>query len=94
MPETSMLNRAASRPLSGSSTMRLESTTSAMVAVVTSTVAVSPATVTVSDRSPSSSVMLSVRFWFACRTTSVWRTVLKPVSSALISYVVGRIEAN
>ncbi len=94
MPETSMLNRAASRPLSGSSTMRFESTTSAMVAVVMSTLAASPATVTVSDRSPSSSVMLSVRFWFAAAATSVWRTVLKPVNSALISYVVGRIEAN
>ena len=85
MPDTSMLKRAASRPLSGSSTMRLESTTSDSVDCVMSTVDVSPATVTVSDNSPSSSVMLSVRFWFACSTTAVCRTVLNPASSARIS---------
>ena len=85
MPDTSMLSRAASRPLSGSSTIRLESTTSDSVDCVMSTVDVSPAKVTVSDSSPSSSVMLSVRFWFACSTMSVCRTVRKPASSALIS---------
>ena len=85
MPAPACCSLAASRPLSGSSTMRLESTTSLIVDVVMSTVAVSPATVTVSERSPSSSVMLSVRFWFACSTTSVCRTVRKPASSARIS---------
>ena len=85
MPATSVLRRAASRPFKGSSTMRFESTTSAMVADEMSTDAASPATVTVSDRSPSSSVMFSVRFWFAARLTSVCRTVLNPASSALIS---------
>ena len=85
MPDTSMLSRAASRPFSGSSTIRFESTTSAMVALLTSTDAASPATVTVSDSSPSSSVMFSVRFWFACRSDIGRRTVLKPASSALIS---------
>ena len=44
----------------------------------------------VSDNSPSSSVMFTVRFWFACSAMSVRRTDLKPVSSARISYVVGR----
>ena len=33
--------------------------------------------------------MFTVRFWFACSVISVRRTVLKPASSARISYVVG-----
>ena len=69
----------------GSSTMRAWSTTSLMVADEMSTVAASPATVIVSARSPSSSVMFTVRFWFACSVISVRRTVLKPASSARIS---------
>ena len=47
--------------------------------------AVWPATVIVSARSPSSSVMFTVRFWLAWSVMSVRRTVLKPVSSARIS---------
>ena len=46
MPGTSVLSVAASRPFSGSSTMRFESTTSLRVAEVTSTVGDSPDTVT------------------------------------------------
>ena len=85
VPATSVCSRATSRPAIGSSTMRAWSTTSLMVAEEMSTVAASPATVIVSARSPSSSVMFTVRFWFACRVMSVRRTVLKPASSARIS---------
>ena len=69
MPGTSVLSVAASRPFSGSSTMRFESTTSLSVADVTSTVGDWPDTATVSSRLPSSSAKFTVRFWFACSRT-------------------------
>ena len=85
MPGTSVLSLAASRPFSGSSTIRLESTTSLMVALVTSTVAASPATVTVSARLPTSRLTLTVRFWLACSCTPLRWYVRKPDSSAVMS---------
>ena len=63
VPATSVVSFVASRPLSGSSTMRVWSTTSLIVALVTSTVAALPATLMVSLNSPSSSATLTVRFW-------------------------------
>ena len=85
IPGTSVLSVAASRPFSGSSTMRFESTTSLIVDEVTSTVGDSPATVIVSARLPSSSAKFTVRFWFACSSTPLRCEVRKPVSSAVMS---------
>ena len=78
MPATSVLNFAASRPFSGSSTIRFDSTTSLIVADVTSTVGDSPVTVTVSAMLLSSTVKLTVRYWFACSTTPFRCAVRKP----------------
>jgi hypothetical protein len=61
-----VLSVAASRPFSGNSTIRFESTTSLIADEVTSTVGETPATVIVSARLPSSSTKLTVRFSFAC----------------------------
>jgi hypothetical protein len=74
--------------------MRLESTTSLMVADVTSTTGESPATVIVSARVPSSIVKFTVRFSFACSRTPLRCDVRNPVSSAVMSYVAGRSAVN
>ena len=55
MPATSVVSFVASRPLSGGSTIRVWSTASLIVALVTSTFAALPATLMVSLNSPSSS---------------------------------------
>ena len=69
MPATSVLSFAASRPFSGSSTIRFESTTSAIVDEVTSTVGDWPDTVTDSAIAPTSIATFTVRFSFACSKT-------------------------
>src|SRR6185436_6947089 len=87
MPATSVLSFAASRPLSGSSTIRLASTTSLSADEVLSTVGDSPVTVTVSAMLLSSTAKLTVTNWSACSTTPLRSAVRNPLSSTVMSYV-------
>src|SRR5262245_9749753 len=94
MPATSVLSFAASRPFSGSSTIRLASTTSLSDEDVTSTVGDSPVTVTVSAMLLSSTVKLTVTYWSACSNTPLRSAVRNPLSSTVMSYVLGRSDVS